>query len=602
MKRRTEKTNLVKNIVYSFKSIWGFKRIYIILMFSTVILFLIGKTLSMYTAPIIIEVVEKNLNVNIILKTIIIIVLFNFVYHSLDSVLSQKINTEYRTKYEFYMKDEIMKKCMRMRYDLLEDPDVVTMKDRAYSAALSTFNLMSNLCHMLSQLLAFLFFGGVLTTLHPLLIVVLVVSSLVYLRIMRGVRDYQHKQKDNVIKINRKLNYVKKISSNFGYAKEVRLFNLHIWLKTLSKTFFTEYYDLQSTIQRKSIGAEITNCLITYARDLGAYVYLIHQIVAENLSISQFVLYFSSITLMSNTIIAFVESYNRLKTSSLNIDDYRIFLSYPQIENDACRWIDNEKGFAIELVNVSFKYPKSENYILEDINLTINSNEKLAIVGANGAGKTTLVKLICGLYQPTEGQILINGIPLNEYRDYIEKVSVVFQFSEFLPLSIAENIGISDIECLDNDKVINCLKLAGAWSRIADLHNGINTKMCKDIYEDAAEFSGGELQKLILARAIYKKANLLILDEPTSALDPIAENEIYLKYHRLTNNQTSVYISHRLASTRFCDRIALIADGKILELGSHEELMNKNGAYAKIFATQSYYYKKDKVSGHETNI
>lgn len=226
----------------------------------------------------------------------------------------------------------------------------------------------------------------------------------------------------------------------------------------------------------------------------------------------------------------------------------------------------------------------------------VSKGENIAIVGENGAGKTTAIKLLCGLYYPTKGDILINGKSSRDFskESYFDLFSVVFQDHNFLPLTVAENIcARADY---DKEKLSYALQKAGIDGKINSLEKKENTYMVKDVYKDAADFSGGEKQKLLLAKAIYKNAPVLILDEPTAALDPIAENELYLKYNEMTDNKISFFISHRLSSTRFCDRILFISDGRITEEGTHDELMAQKGAYYRMYQLQSYYYKETEDS------
>jgi ABC-type multidrug transport system fused ATPase/permease subunit len=242
---------------------------------------------------------------------------------------------------------------------------------------------------------------------------------------------------------------------------------------------------------------------------------------------------------------------------------------------------------------VTYKYPKTETFAIKNVSIKIKAGEKVALVGLNGAGKTTLVKLICGMYSPAEGEILVNGHKAGEYNidDYYTLFSAVFQHFRFLPVSIAQNISIVPKEQADIKKLERCIKLSGLNEKIDKLENGADTMLIKEINPGGTELSGGEQQKLMLARAIYKDAPVLLLDEPTAALDPIAESELYMKYNEIAKDKTSVFISHRLASTRFCDRIILISKGEIAETGTHDELIKKGGEYAKLFEIQSHYYQ-----------
>lgn len=250
---------------------------------------------------------------------------------------------------------------------------------------------------------------------------------------------------------------------------------------------------------------------------------------------------------------------------------------------------DNEYEF--EFKHVYFKYPNTDNYVLQDINLKWRIGEKMALVGRNGCGKSTLVKLLCRLYDPTEGEITLNGIDIRKYslKEYTDLFSVVFQDSELLAFSIGENVA-ADTE-YDRKYAEECVRRAGFSERLDEMPNGLDTRVYKDFDENGVELSGGEAQKLCLARAIYKGSPFIVLDEPTAALDPVSEYDIYTKFNSIVGTRTAVYISHRLSSCRFCDNITVLDNGRIAERGSHEALLLKGGAYAKMWAAQAEYYK-----------
>ncbi len=240
--------------------------------------------------------------------------------------------------------------------------------------------------------------------------------------------------------------------------------------------------------------------------------------------------------------------------------------------------------------DVSFRYPGSEPFVLEHLNLTIRTGERLAVVGRNGSGKSTMIKLLCRLYDPTEGTITVNGIDIREfdYAEYLKLFGVVFQDFTLLAFTIAENVAAS--ESFDADKVMQCLDTAGVGARVRRMPKGINQCRTKLYEEDGEDLSGGEDQKVAIARALYKNAPFVILDEPTAALDPKSEAEIYARFNDMTGGRTAVYISHRMSSCRFCDRIAVFADGKVVEQGTHDALLKNNGAYAELWHAQAQHY------------
>ena len=250
---------------------------------------------------------------------------------------------------------------------------------------------------------------------------------------------------------------------------------------------------------------------------------------------------------------------------------------------------DNEYEF--EFKHVYFKYPDSEDYALKDVNLKWRIGEKMALVGKNGCGKSTLVKLLCRLYDPTEGEITLNGIDIRKYKyeEYMALFSVVFQDSKLFSFSLAENVA-ADTE-YDAERVESCVRRAGLSERLDTMENGIETCLYKDFDDKGVEISGGEMQKLCLARAIYKGSPFIVLDEPTAALDPISEHDIYTKFNGIVGTRTAIYISHRLSSCRFCDEITVMENGRIAERGSHDELLSKGGVYKELWTAQAEYYK-----------
>ena len=316
----------------------------------------------------------------------------------------------------------------------------------------------------------------------------------------------------------------------------------------------------------------------------------------DGLPASQFLLYFSAVSGFTAWVTGILSGFSTLHTQSLDLSALREFLEVPELfKFEDGEPLKAEKiPYEIQLKSVRFRYPGADKDTLHDLNLTIHAGEKLAVVGLNGAGKTTLVKLICGFYDPTEGEVLLNGVDIRRYnrRDYYRLFTAVFQQFSVLETSLAENVA-QTVEGIDMQRVRDCVEKAGLAQKVASLPQEYDTHIGRAVFEDGVELSGGETQRLMLARALYKGAPIMVLDEPTAALDPIAENDIYLKYHAMTAGCTSVYISHRLASTRFCDRIILLADGKIAEEGTHDSLMEQGGRYAELFAIQSRYYGKE---------
>ena len=305
-------------------------------------------------------------------------------------------------------------------------------------------------------------------------------------------------------------------------------------------------------------------------------------------------LYFSAFSGFSTWVTGILQQASTLRQESLDLSSVQEYLHLPEpFRFEGGKPIPQGPSYELRLDHVTFRYPGTDRVILHDIDLTIHPGEKIAVVGLNGAGKTTLVKLLCGFYDPDEGRVLLNGIDIREFnrQDYYRLFSTVFQESSILDITVAETVA-QDVDHIDMDRVKDCIAKAGLTEKIESLPQGYDTHIGKNVYLDGVEFSGGQTQRLMLARALYKDGPFLVLDEPTAALDPIAENDIYQKYSEMTAGKSSVFISHRLASTRFCDRILFVNDGVIAEEGTHDQLLKKGGSYAKLFDIQARYYQE----------
>lgn len=405
--------------------------------------------------------------------------------------------------------------------------------------------------------------------------------------------DRRHRRQRNALFV--RFDYFYRESRDFAAGKDIRLYSLGDWFIKLNADLLRTYTKLMGRFIGISFGVSALQAALSAVRDGVSYFFLIRAVQNGTISVSDFIFYFGIVTGFSGYVSLLNFEYNQLIRCSLECTKFREYTETKENARADKPAVPRADGYSVEFRNVRFRYPDSDGDTLCGMSFCAKKGENIAIVGENGAGKTTAIKLLCGLYDPTAGEILVNGKPAAEFSkdSYFDLFSVVFQDYRFLPVSVAENTALCPKEEIDGEKLAAVLKMAGIDEKIASLPQKENAHMDKTIYKEAVDFSGGEKQKLLLARALYKDAPILILDEPTAALDPIAENEMYLKYNAFSEGKTSFFISHRLSSTRFCDRILFISEGKIAEAGTHEALMALRGGYYRMYQMQSYYYREE---------
>lgn len=497
-------------------------------------------------------------------------------------------------------------KQINMDYEQLENPDFKAVMDKAEKAVQSNHTLAMNIPRTLVQLFSnvfgFLLYAGVIALVNPIILLVLLFCAGCNWWALARSRKYNEATREERSKLNRKYLALQNTMRDTASAKDIRMYGAFPWLKEFLSTLRKQNREAEKAVLTKQMQANLMDGAMILLRDGIAYGLLISLLLKNKLELGEFVFVFAAIGALGGWISGILVAASDLGKSAVEMADMQAMLKYPDRMNTGVGAVlpsSEALPPEIRFENVTYTYPKAEKPALRQMNLTIRPGERLAVVGANGAGKTTFVKLLCGLYLPTEGQVSYAGKPLIAYnRDELyTQFSPVFQDIHLLSTDIAGNVSQQPPDMTDCAKVSQCLALAGLSDKINSLPEKEKTLLVRAVHADAIELSGGEKQKLAMARALYKDAPVILLDEPTAALDPLAENEVYQKYAELTQGKTSVYISHRLASTRFCDRIILL-DGaaekaSIAEMGTHEELMRLGGIYAHMFETQASYYQQN---------
>lgn len=532
----------------------------------------------------------------------LLIMLGNIIVQALGHIRNSTLGI-----YRYKMTALVTRKQLSMFYQTYEQKEVRDLANRASNATQMwdgvqpLTDIVYNGFGMLENLLGYILFGSVISFASPWLVPILTVAPIVNILSVKAYNKWEYAHRSKMTDLNQKLGHVEELPDDFAAAKDIRIYSMASWLRECYRDLSEQRAKWDRTTVKKSFLSRIADLVVILIRDGGAYALLIHMFYSGKIGIDEFVLYFAAISSFASWVGGIISCWNKANTVSLKLCDFRDFVDYPEYDGSGIAKAADHMNTVpeIEFKNVSFRYDGAEQDTIHDLSLKIKSGEKLALVGLNGAGKTTLVKLLCGLYRPTSGEIFFNGIPLSDFKreDYYKLISPVFQEIRTAFFSLAETVSGKSTAETDLEKAETCIRQAGLGAKIDALPDGIHTKLNKKVHENGTELSGGEAQKLMLARALYKDAPLLILDEPTAALDPIAESKIYNEFNVMAKNKTSLFISHRLASTSFCDRIILLENGNITEEGTHQELMGANGTYKGLFDIQSCWYKEDMEGG-----
>jgi len=509
-------------------------------------------------------------------------------------VKSKIINCGSRVRAKYGML--VSKKIIETDYENLNNTDGQEKLQKANDAisdiTSGTERILRSFISIISSMINLVTYGAFVAQINLFLLIALSVPIVIEYLLNKKFNKWVFDNKDSWIPIDRKINYITNKCGQLDWGKDIRLYKMRDWMNNLFNMFLKDRLYWLSKVNGRSFIKSTLVIILTFLRDGLSYGFLIFSVIYKGLTPSAFVFNFNGIEQFSTNFLTLFNSISEMYVIHRQFCDLRDFLNMKDNTNRGKGIPLPEETCQIEFKNVTFYYHGEKEPTLKDINFQIKKGEKVAIVGENGAGKTTLVKLLCGLYKPTSGEILINNQSIPNYNliDYFQLYSTVFQDIYFLPTSILKNIALVPEGDINMDKVTDIVAKSGLDGIIRRLPNGINTNLIKSVNDEAIDLSGGEKQRLALARALYKEGKIIVLDEPTAALDPIMENKLYLEYDKITNGNTSIYISHRLSSTSFCDRILFINKGTIAEMGSHKELMEIGGEYARMFKIQSHYY------------
>lgn len=543
-----------------------------------------------------VDMIEKNTD----LRTMLFIILAYTLTVFVCSMISNQIELKTYATYLGFRLDkfvDVAGATMEMDYGLGENQAFMAEFSRGFQPFSNNSEGLEGIYHdmypLLSSIFSFIIISVILSRLSPLILIFAIISVGIQLLIKSYINSHKHKVRGELVKVRRKTSRYYDEAADFSSAKDIRLFSFKDKFIKGFRPLLKDVVKMSRKFVRPEILLSPVLSLLIVGIEAIVYYFLTGRILSDAISLKGLTLMITSITVFTGVIDKFIVNLAATRENLLYVEDG--IHSLRADLKSTCGKKNIEGPISISFENVSFSYPLSNVNVLENLSFDIKEGEKIAIVGVNGAGKSTIVSLILGLYKPTKGVIYISGINAEEYdlKSRFKAFATVLQDVEPLAVTIAENVAAS-FDKIDRDEVKRALDEAGLSYKIKDLPKGIDTPMTKNIEDDGTLFSGGENQKLAIARALYKdEAGCLIMDEPTAALDALAEEKIYKQISEISDEKTLVFISHRLASTRFCDRIMVLDGGSIKEMGTHEELLERGGLYHDMYRTQEKYYKEE---------
>lgn len=593
-KKPSLKVTAKYSLKYCFGQIMRYKKSYL---FVSLINIFIGAAVpfaEIIFLPLLIDSILDHKDIKLIAFYGAALVISQVLLQALNSCISVQLE-KYADLFLNESSREISKLCMEIDFSLTEDKKALDQIRKAregldwsggtHQISRSFFEIISNVLKLV----------GVITVMAvsaPLMLLLIGVILAVQAIINAKQNDIDIKNFGELANINRIFGHISWEMEDFRYGKDIRLYSAAGMMLNKASQQIKRLSDYWQNINDKKLPLNLLDLAAVAIRNFGTYTYLGILVIVGKITIGTYSQLLSAGGTLYNAMQSIVYSLQDIAKRSGYMYEIVKFMEYPPAMEKGTRLTESPAGgHEIEFRNVSFTYPGSEVKVLHDVSIKLKSGEKLSVVGLNGAGKTTFIKLLCRLYDVDSGEILLDGINIREYDydEYMKLFSVVFQDFRLLAFSAADNILLDDED--DRDSVDSLFEKVGVLEKINSLPKGKETMMFKQFDKEGVELSGGEQQKLAIARALYKNAPVVILDEPTAALDPVAEYEIYRQFNDLVGGKTAVYISHRLSSCKFCDRIAVFSEGTIKEYGPHDELVRKpDGIYAEMFRAQAQYY------------
>lgn len=590
---------IIKVLTYFYGTVFRQKPVYLVEMVLLIMITAIAPFVNMLLPKYVIDELLGTGNVKVLFTLVLAIILGNWICNTIHSLLETKLH-KYHDYFEKYFEMALSGKCMEMDFEHTEDPEVLDLCEKAKNGMGWYSGGLQGLDHCFSLIVSYaitlcgviIIIAGTSWMLLGIALIAVILGTFIVSRINRLDIAFFN----SGTSMNRGFHYSFIGLTDPRYGRDIRLYDADTMMIEKGSVFMDGIYRMHQKTQMGTAKWNCVNALVNLLKNLGIYLYLGYLLVSKLVTVGSFTMLVNAANTFKDSLQELITQLQELAKKSNYMYEYVNFMEHEDaIEHNHIK-VPEMKKPVIEFRNVSFHYPRSEVYVLKNINIVIHPGEHLAVVGLNGAGKTTFIKLLCRMYDVTEGEILVNGRNIKEYdyHEYWKLLSVVFQDFKLFQMSVEDNIRMGDWDKEKGVDINELCALCGLKEKMDSMEQGIGTQVGKGFDKTGFEPSGGEKQKIAMARALYKDAPIVILDEPTAALDPIAESEIYGKINELASKKTAIFISHRLSFCRICDKIAVFSDSSIKEYGTHDELMIvENGIYARMFSTQAQYYEPE---------
>lgn len=585
------------NIIYIFKNVKTWDKSLIIYFLMYALFFAIEPIIELFFTKFVVNEISRGIEFSYIINCIFMFAIISLIFSTGKEYLFSHYDAKV-TFIRFQFLARFYKRCMRIEYAEIEKPTTLDYMEMCCSfvgssnrgLALFINRIVDITVEFGTAIICLCFLGK----LNNWIIVLFALTAFIEYHFQLKQFRYRSSYEEEKNNLQRKISYTRECFSRASSEKDIRLFKMQKFLFHIQNKNIKKYVSLIERICKRFQKVSIVNGLVVCARHAIVFVFLIILYNENKIMLGDFSFFVMVLLRIAIILNLLTNNLAEIKGENYIMNLFREFVELPEINNETKEDVNeiNNYNFEISFENVSFHYPGSNENILEEISFTIHGGEKLAIVGINGSGKSTLIKLLCRLYQPSKGRILINGkdiqgIPLEQY---FKMLSVVFQDPNVMEFTIAENIGMTMENKVDKDLLYKVMEENELLDKVNSLECKESTFIGKNLSDAGIALSGGEQQKIAVARADYKDGGLFIFDEPTASMDPIAEKNVYERYLKIYKNKTMILISHRMSSIKLCSRILVLSDRKIKEIGTHEQLMAQNGEYARLYNIQEKYY------------